>query len=426
MKRGFRLLAVMGLVATTSLLTAADWPQWRGPDRTGVSRETGLLREWPEGGPKLLWKNEDVGKGFSTPSEAEGRVYLLGNDDDNEFVLALDAKNGKKVWSREIGKVGPNRGPQYPGARSTPTMAGDVLYALGSDGDLVCLETAEGKERWRKNLRTDFGGVPGNWAYSESPLVDGDKVVCTPGGKDATLVALDRKDGTVVWKAKVPGGDAAAYSSAIIARAGKVKMYVQFLGKGLVGVDAATGKFLWRYARSSLGSAANIPTPVYHDGYVFSSTGQGQGGLVKLTATDDGVSAEEVWSSKQLSANIGGVVLVDGYLYGTSGKGDLFCAEFRTGEVKWENKSVGTASICYADGRLYLHGDGGTFRVGPSSVALVEATPAGYKEKGRFRQPDRSRVRPAWPYPIVANGRLYLRDQNVLLCYDVKAKSEKE
>jgi outer membrane protein assembly factor BamB len=405
-----RLLPVLlVLTISTALLHADDWPQWRGPNRDDVSREKGLLASWPDGGPKLLWK-ANVEKGYSTPSIVGDRVYLMSNKDGEEFALALDAKDGKQVWSTKVGKVGPNRGPQYPGARSTPTADGDSLYVLGSDGDLAHLERATGKVVWKKNLRTDFGGVPGNWAYSESPLIDGDRLICTPGGTEATLLALNKKSGAVIWKSAVPGGDAAAYASAIVGQVGKIKMYIQFVQKGLVGVDASTGKFLWRYDKT-IDPAANIPTPIFHDGYVFSSTGRNQGGLIKLKADGDKVSVEEVWTSKTLTNGLGGMVLVDGYLYGTNNR-DLLCVDFLKGEVKWQTGSVGRGAVCYADGNLYVRGENG-------GVALVAASPTAYKEKGRFQQPNRS-DKPAWPYPVVANGRLYLRDQAVLLCYDVK------
>jgi outer membrane protein assembly factor BamB len=412
-----RCLSVLaGAVLLTPLTAlAADWPQWRGPNRDGVSKETGLLRQWPEEGPKPAWKATDIGNGYSTPSIAAGRIFLMSNKGDDEFALALDEKTGKQVWSASVGKVGRNFGPQYPGSRSTPTFDGEVLYALGSDGDLVCLGTAEGKERWRKSYRNDFGGKSGQWAYAESPLVDGDLLVCTPGGATATLVALNKKDGSVVWKAAVPGGDAAAYASVVIAEVAGAKQYVQFLGKGVVAVNAKTGKFLWRFNETAQGSPANIPTPVVHGNYVFSSTGRGKGGLIKLVPGDGGVTVETVWLSPTMANPLGGVVLVDGHLYGTNGQA-LVCVDFMTGKPKWEERSVGKGAVCYADGRLYVRGEKG-------GVALVEATPAGYREKGRFDQPDRS-AQPAWPYPVVANGRLYLRDQDVLLCYDVRQNTD--
>lgn len=413
MKRTIAFIVFIGVIA--SFANAADWPQWRGPNRDGISKETGLLKEWPKEGPKLLWQLKEIGAGYSTPSVVGGRVYVMSNEGmDKEFVQALDANDGKQIWTTTVGKVGPNEGPQYPAARSTPTVDGDALFALGSDGDLACLETKTGKIRWQKNLRKDFQGKPGNWAYSESPLVDGDAVVCTPGGVEATLVALNKKNGELIWKSAVPGGDQAAYSSIVIADADGVKQYVQFLQKGLVGLDAKTGKFLWRYDQTVKGSPANIPTPVAYNGYIYSSTGKGGGGLVKVK--NKGAEAEQVYHNPKLPTSIGGAVKIGDNLYGTTAK-TLVCANFTTGDIKWQEASVGAGSLCSADGRLYIHGENG-------EVALVEATPEAYREKGRFTppdQPDRGRSK-AWAYPAIADGRLYIRDAGSLWCYDIKGK----
>ena len=395
---------------------AANWPQWRGPQRNGISSETGLLKEWPKDGPKLLWQVRDIGSGYSTPAVVGERLYLLTNKGmEEEFVRALEVKDGKQAWSTRIGKVGnPNQEPSYPAARSTPTVDGELLYALGSDGDLVCLERATGQVRWQKNLRTDFGGQPGIWAYAESPLIDGDVLVCTPGGAEATLVALNKRTGQLLWKSPVPGGDQAAYASAIVATVAGVRQYVQFLQKGLVGVDAKSGKFLWRYDKTAQGSPANIPTPVGRDNYIYSATGRGGGGLIKLNVNQNRAEPEQVYSSPRLPTAIGGAVLVGDYLYGTTSQA-LVCADFKTGDIKWTDRGVGAGSLCYADGRLYLHGENG-------ELALVEATPEGYREKGRFippDQPDRGQSK-AWAYPVVANGRFYIRDFGVLWCYDVQ------
>jgi outer membrane protein assembly factor BamB len=405
----------LGIVAGVSTLSPADdWPQWRGPERTGISTETGLLAEWPTEGPTLVWQAKDIGDGYSTPSVVGNRLYLISNQGmDDEYVHALSTADAKEIWRTTIGKVGPNRGPQYPGSRSTPTVDGAVLYALGSNGDLACLETESGKIRWTKNLMDDFGGKPGKWAYSESPLVDGDLVVCTPGGSEATLVALDKKTGDVVWKSAVPEGDEAAYASIIAVDAGGVKQYVQFLEKGLVGVDAKTGKFLWRYDHTAQGSPANIPTPVAHNAMVYSAAGRSGGGLVKLEADGDAVKATEVYYEPKAPKSIGGAVLVGDYLYGTN-SGGLLCLEFATGAIKWQDRSVGAGSVCVADGKLYVHGEKG-------DVALVDVSPEGYQERGKFAlpdQPDRGRSQ-AWAYPVVADGKLYIRDLGTLWCYDV-------
>ncbi|REK09972.1 MAG: polyvinylalcohol dehydrogenase [Planctomycetota bacterium] len=406
------LTVVVCLTCLTAL--AADWPQWRGPNRDGVSAETQLLSTWPTEGPTLVWQAKDLGEGYSTPAVVGDRIYMNSNEGmDDEYVMCLSARDAKQVWRTRIGKVGPNRGPQYPGARSTPTVDGALLYTLGSDGDLACVETETGEIRWSKNLQEEFGGKPGKWAYSESPLVDGDVVVCTPGGSEATLLALDKKTGEVAWKCPIAEGDEAAYASIIIVEGPGPKQYVQFLQKGLVGVDAKTGKFLWRYDRTAKGSPANIPTPVANDGLVYSATGRGGGGTVRLSADGDEVEAEQVYFDVKLPKSIGGAVLVDGHLYGTN-SGGLMCVDFASGEIKWESRGVGAGSVLAADGRLYVHGENG-------DVALVEITPEAYNEKGQFTlpdQPDRGRAK-AWTYPVIAGGKLYLRDFGTMWCYDI-------
>jgi len=416
MKPISRISVLAVVVMTTSAALAADWPQWRGPKRDGKSEEKGLLKQWPEGGPKLLWQVKDAGSGYSTPAVVRDRLYLLGSKGtDEEFVQARAVADGKVLWTTPIGKVGnPQQQPNYPGARSTTTVDGDVLYALGSDGDLACIEAASGKVKWAKNLRKDFGGSPGTWAYAESPLVDGDKLVVTPGGAQATIVALKKDGGEVVWKSAVPGGDNAGYASVIPIEAAGKKQYVQFLEKGLVGVDAETGKFLWRYEASAKGSPANIPTPVARDGLVYSATNMGGAGLVKLTAAGDGVKAEQVYFEKKLPTAIGGSVVIGDNMYGTTGTA-MMCVDFATGKVKWSDRGIGAGAVLYADGLLFVHGERG-------EVALVEATPEAYREKGRFTPPDAPNVgQPkAWAYPVVANGRLYLRDADSVWCYDVR------
>jgi outer membrane protein assembly factor BamB len=400
-------------------LNAKDWPQWRGPHRNGVSEETGLLKEWPSEGPKLKWKISDIGSGYSTPSIVGDRLYLLGNDGtENEFVAALSTEDGKRIWTTRLGNVGhPTQQPAFAAARSTPTVDGRLLYALGSDGDLACVEVADGKVRWKKNLRTDFGGKYGEWAYSESPLIDGEAVICTPGGSEATVVALDKKTGDVIWKSALPEADNAAFASAIVVDTAGVKQYVQLLEKGLVGLDSKNGKLLWRYSKPVSRYGANIPTPLSSDGYVYVGSAGTGGGAVKLKSKEGGVEAEQAYFEPKLPTAIGGAVKVGDYLYGTTGQG-LLCVDFVSGQVKWEDQAIGPASLCYADGRLYLHGENGT-------VALVEPSPEGYREKGRFTPPDQpkhsNQMQKSWAYPVVANGRLYIRDLNVLWSYDVTA-----
>lgn len=376
-----------------------------------------MLKEWPKEGPRLVWQVKDIGSGYSTPAVVGDRLYLLSNQGlDNEFVQELDGKDGKRVWSQRIGKVGnPDQQPNYPAARSTPTVDGEWLFALGSDGDVACLERATGKVRWQKNLRKDYGGQPGTWAYSESPLIDGEAVVCTPGGGDATLVALNKKTGELVWKCAVPGGEQAAYTSALAIEVGGVRQYIQMLQKGLVGVEANTGKLLWRYDRTAKGSPAVIPTPVADGDFIYSAGARSGGGGVRLKVNGGTFEAEQAYYSPKLPTSVGGAVKVGESLYGTSA-GALLCLEFTTGTVKWDDRSIGAAALCYADGRLYLHGENG-------EVALVEATPEAYREKGRFKPtdlPDHGASK-SWAYPAVANARLYIRDLGTLWCYDIKA-----
>jgi len=418
MKCSFGIQSLL-VLSSTLCVVASDWPQWRGPQRNGASSETGLLKEWPRNGPALRWKVADAGSGYSTPSVVGDRLYLLGSEGlEDEFVRAISVKDGKRAWSTRLGKVGnPQQKPSFPAARSTPTVEGEFLYALSSDGDLACLEVATGKVRWQKNLRADFGGKPGEWAYSESPLIDGNTLVCTPGGSESTLVALNKNTGAVIWKCPLPGGDEAAYASAILVRIGGIKQYVQLVQKGLVGVEAETGKFLWRYGKPISRYGANIPTPVASDDHIYAASAGTGGGVVKFNVKDGSIEPEQVYFESKLPTAIGGTVKIGEFLYGTTAEA-LLCTEFATGRVKWEDRSLGAASLCYADGRLYLHGENG-------EVALVEPGAESYREKGRFTPPDQpkkaNQMEKAWAYPVVANGQLYIRDHSTLWCYDVKA-----
>lgn len=414
-----RIGFLAGLVVVGVLNCAADdWPQFRGPHRDGISKESGLKKEWTEGGPKLVWQKKDVAEGWGAPSVAGDFVLLLGNrGTEEESVTAYKVNDGAQVWSTKIGAVGkPNQQPKYPGARSTPTIDHGVAYAFGSDGDLAALDLKDGKVKWKKNVRTDFGGDSGIWAYSESPLVDGENVVVAPGKEKATVIALNRNTGAEVWRCAIPEGDAAAYGSAIVVDFGGIKQYVTTLQNGLVGIDAHSGKLLWRYARAGKGSPAYIPTPVAKDGMIYTAGARNGGGAVKLKVVEgDKVSAEEVYFDTKLPTAIGGSVLVGDTLYGTTGNG-LNAIDFATGKVKWQEKSVGPASLLFVDGLLVLHSEEG-------QVALVEASADGYREKGRFTPkdaPTRSAGAKAWAYPAVANGELYLHEGNSLWRYDLK------
>jgi len=383
-----------------------------------MSKETGLLKEWPSQGPSLLWKNAEVGSGYSAPAVIGGRVFLLANQGlENEFIQALDAKTGKRAWQTRLGNVGnPKQTPNFPAARSTPTVSKEVLFALGSDGDVACLEAETGKIRWQKNLRTEFKGKPGEWAYAESPLLDGNVLVCTPGGSDATIVGLNSKTGETIWKCALPEADQAAYSSAMVVEIGGVRQYVQLLQKGLVGVDAKSGRLLWRYAKPISPYGANIPSPVVDQDIIYVASAGAGGGAVKLRPNASGVEAEQLYFESKLPTAIGGALKLGPYLYGTTAQA-LMCVEFTTGKLQWQERSLGAAALCFADGRLYMHGENG-------EVALVEPSAEGYREKGRFSPPDQpkhaNQMEKSWAYPVVANGQLYLRDHGILWSYDVK------
>jgi len=411
-------LVALALTAVGTMARADDWTQWRGPKRDGVSLEKGLLKAWPASGPKLVWQVKEIGSGYSTPVVVGNRLYVLSNEGlENEFVRAYSATNGKQLWSTRLGAVGnPKQQPSYPGSRSTPTVDGKFLYALGSDGDQACVETATGKLVWKKSLRADFGGTAGVWAYSESPLVDGNKVIVSPGSESAAMVALDKKTGATLWKSAIPGEKAASYASAIAVELGGVRQYVQYLSKGVVGVEAATGKLLWRFDKTlDTRFGMHALTPIASTNFIYTGAASASG-AAKISAAAGSFRADPAYIERKAPNGLGGAVRLGDYLYGTSGP-VLLCTEFATGKVLWEERSIGSSAICSADGLLFLHGENG-------EVALVEATPAGYKEKGRFAppaQPDRGQSK-AWAHPIVANGKLYIRDLGCLWCYDIKAK----
>ncbi len=414
-------LAIAGCCLFTASVGASDWPQWRGPNRDGKSADTGLLKEWPKDGPSLAWKISGLGGGYSAPSIAAGRIFGMGNRGDDEVVWALSETDGKELWATRLGPAFKQQAPQgKEGPACTPTVDGERLYVEGLGGDVACLQAKDGKIVWQLSLTRDFGGRVPRWSYRESPLVDGDKVIYTPGGQEATLVALDKLTGKTIWKSQVPDSPKASYASAIAIDFDGQRQYVQLTERALVGVAASDGKFLWRYDRPANRMGINCSTPLYQDGLVFAASAYGTGGgLVKLSKDPNGVKAEEVWFSKKMQNHHGGMILLDGSLYGANGGnegGSLVCLDFKTGDVLWDGRDSGApkGSLALADGRLYYRAESG-------AMLLIEPSPKQYIERGRFDQPDRSK-QPAWPHPVIANGKLYLRDQDVLLCYDIKAK----
>ena len=395
---------------------AADWPGWRGPQRDGISRERGLLQEWPEEGPPIAWATNLCGEGYSAPAVVGDRVYLMGNGRGGEWVLALNvAKGGTQEWASATGPVR-HQGHGYPGPRSTPTVDGDRVYALGLAGTLVCLSAEDGRVIWHKDLVADFGGTIPEWGYAESVLVDGKLVICTPGGDENTMVALNKDTGEKVWGAAI--GDAAGYSSVIRVNIGRVSQYVAFTAKGVVGVAVDSGKLLWRYDAPAV-SGINIPTPVWYRDTIFAATAYGKrggGGLVWPRRSPQGFAPQQIYFTKHMRNHHGGMVLVNEHLYGCSNPNVLTCMDYRTGQVAWTDRSSGKCSVLYADRRLYCRDEDGP-------ISLVAASPKEFVLHGRFTPPYRSR-RKAWPHLVIADGMMYVRDQNVLLCYDIRDKQD--
>ncbi|MBI3683599.1 MAG: PQQ-binding-like beta-propeller repeat protein [Acidobacteria bacterium] len=386
-------------------LTGADWPQWRGVNRDGISAETGLLKSWPPDGPKLIWKTTGLSEGYSGFSVVKGRMYTMGQRGEQQYVIALDESTGRRVWETAIG--GSFRERRGHGPRCTPTVDSDRLYALGADGSLACLDSSSGKKIWGFNMVQKFRGQVPNWGISESPLIDGDKLIVTPGGSDGAIAALDKRNGNTIWKSQQ---DQAAYSSPIAVTSGGVRQYVTLTASGAIGVSAATGELLWRYEKIA-NRTANIATPIHHDGHIFVSTDYGTGCALLRIAPQTG-KASEVYFHREMKNHHASSVLVGKHLYGFNSQ-ILTAMELLTGHVAWRDRSVGKGSITYADGHLYVFSETG-------NVALVEATPEKYIEKGRFSIPQGGFH--TWTPPVVANGRLYLREQDNLYCYDIKAR----
>jgi len=404
-----RALSVPGaLLLSLTAIHAADWPQWQGPDRTRVSKETGLLKEWPAAGPPIVWTATGLGGGYGSMAVAGDRVFVQSARGRNSVVIALNRADGKVVWSKALGAS--QTDDRGPGPRGTPTVDGDRLYALSESGDLACL-MIDGTAVWQRNILRDFGGRQLQWLISESPLVDGPHVVVSPGGPGAGMVKLDKMTGKTVWTSKGLS-DQAGYSSIIAADVQGVRTYMTFTAEAGVGVRASDGRLMFRYPNAA-NDVANVATPIFSDNKVFFSSAYGTGGgLLDLTAQNGEVKAKEVYFTGNMKNHHGGVVLVDGYLYGFNDS-ILTCLEFATGKMMWRDRSVGKGSVTFADGSLYIQSENNVF-------GLVEATSSGYREKGRFRIPDKGL--PSWAHPVVSGGRLYVRNQDALLVYDISAR----
>ena len=400
-----------------------NWLQFRGPNGEGRCTETDLLDRWPEGGPQMLWKLDGLGRGYSSITIADGRLFTMGDlkkgEDESQYVMAFDLKTREKLWSTEVGPKHKNDS----GSRCTPTVDGDRVYAIGTRGDLVCVRAATGELVWRRHFEKEFGGkMMSGWGYSESPLIDGEKLVCTPGGKEATIVAINKHTGGMLWQCGISsigdrGKDGAGYASVVVSDACDVRQYIQILGRGAVGVRASDGKFLWGYNRIA-NNVANIPNAIVRGDHVFVTTSYKTGSaLLKLIPDGDDIRAEEVYflDPDQFENQHGGVVLVDDHIYGGDGqgKGAPVCLEFLTGKIVWKEKALaeGSAATLYVDGNII-------FRYDKGPVYLVEALPEAFKIKGNLVPPPGDG--PAWAHPVIHDGKFYLRRHDRLLCYNIR------
>ena len=402
---------------TIQAAQVGDWPSWRGHHRDGISRETGLLDSWVENEPRELWRAQGFGSGFSSVAIVDGKLYTMGNLDGQTKIVVADIQQGKVLWTAAVG------GGSAPNC--TPTIDDGRVFGLSHAGDLLCADAKTGAEIWRKNFAGDFGGkMMSGWGYSESPLVDGDRLIVTPGAPATMLASLDKRTGKVLWQAAMQadagaaGKDGAGYSSVVISHGAGVKQYLQLVGRGLISVDAKSGKFLWRYNRIANGTA-NIPTPLIKGDYVFASSGYSDGGsaLLKLTRENGVVTPQEIYYKRfnELQNHHGGMILMGDYVYMGHGHNKAFpvCFELLTGRDMWRpgrGPGVGSAAVVCADDHLYFRYENGV-------MALIEATPDDYNLKGSFKIAINNGK--SWPHPVISNGRLYLRDQDELICYDI-------
>ena len=409
----WRSLFICGLLLLSRSVSGEDWPQWRGPDRSDVSTETGLLKKWPEEGPSRVWLNDNVGLGYSGFSIVGERLFTMGARDQTEFLICLDANTGAEIWATEIGPALNNGWGDGP--RGTPTVDGDRVYSMGGTGHLICVEAASGKELWHATM-SKLGGKSPQWGYCESVLVDGPRVVCTPGGSEGSLVAFNKDDGEVLWRS-TDLQNGAQYASVVPAVIHGEAQYIQLFQDALAAVAPETGKLLWK--TNWPGKTAVIPTPIVKGNQIFVTSGYGVG--CTLIQISDDNQPSEIYFNKNMKNHHGGVLLLGDYVYGHSDGVGWMCLEFETGNIAWnERGALGKGCVTCADGMLYCVDEGS------GEVALVEASPTGWNEHSRFKMtPQTSRRSPRgriWTHPVVSHGKLYLRDQDLLYCYDIKSQ----
>ena len=418
------IAVVFGMFAAGSAVApAADWPTFRGPGRTAVAPDTDLAESWPADGPTLVWQSAGAGRGYASLAIAGEKIFTLGDGlstagDADEYLTCFDRATGKQLWKTKTGSPWADGQESWQSSRSTPTVDGDTVYVITPFGQLVACATADGREKYRVDLKATFGGTKGDsWGYSESVTIDGDRLVCTPGGEQATMVALDKKTGRPLWSCPMKGDRGAGHASIVTADIGGREVYLQTTAAGAFAVDAETGKFLWAYPIDK--TTAVIPTPIVKDDLVFIAAGYKRGGaLLRQKAGPGGtVTMQEVYGLKpELANKHGGVVLVGDHLYGCADdQAILICAELETGKVVWKERGSGkgSATVIAADGHLYV-------RYADGTLALVKADPSGYTEVSSFKVPG-SGDRPSWAHMVILDGRLYLREGDAILCYDLRA-----
>jgi len=408
------LIFIIGLLITSQSI-ADDWPQWRGSERNGVSPETDLLKSWPEDGPSLVWSKEDLGKGFSSVSIAKGRLYITGIFDKEEKLTALDL-DGNIQWQTTYGPIWED---SFSEARSTPTVDGDQIYVISGMGKLVCFEAALGKIKWSADTVEEFDGEYHSWGIAESPLIVDNKVICSPGGRKASVVAFDKNSGELIWQTKTLSEMANYCSPALINRGGK-KIIATQLEKSFVGINAEDGSVLWQDNYEDYQDDAtdiNIVTPIYYDGQIYVTSGYDDGGAM-FDLSEDGTKVTRKWVDQTLDVHHGGIVRVGDYIYGSNWDGNKdgnwVCLDWNSGKVMYEEKWINKGSVITADGMLYCYEEK------KGNLALVKANPEKFEKVSSFKVP--LGKGPHWGHPSISDGRLYVRHGDALMVYDIKAK----